>query len=54
MLFGGFKEIIYFLNPPIMQFKERVPERVKCKLQPEGYTGVSFIMQWGSQAEGII
>ena len=54
MLLGGFREIVNFLNPPIMQFKERVPEKVKSKLQPEGWTGVSFVMQWGNQAEGII
>ena len=54
MLFGGFREIVNFLNPPVMQCKERVPEKVKSKLQPEGGTGVSFVMQWGNQAEGII
>ena len=27
MLFGGFREIVNFLNPPVMQFKERVDNK---------------------------
>ena len=54
MQFEGFREIVNLLNPSVMQFKENVLEKVKSKLQPEGWSGVSLVMQWGNQAERII